>query len=227
MEKQYLSKLSEDVKSKVYFIEKHIQSEIKVTINSNLRSMACLTRRPVTIITPSEQYFNSGSVLHELLHIKRILLNDVPVLDIADDENDSDKHFKYEIESIDNNIEHLFIIPIEIDLMPNRKDYWRENIGNTFLEKYTEQNKSSSFFKCNLFLLSMLVDMLFNEDDDIKFIKFIEREYAFDSSFYEFKKKMFPIINANKKKHSLQCYSANLSFLVKKLNFVILASITI
>lgn len=102
--------------------EASIGFEIQVAVSPLREVMACEvdTGRAV-ILTPSREAFKAGSVLHELLHIQRILVDGVPRLLLADSYPDSPAALQIESSLVynDNMLEHLVIVPIELERVPD------------------------------------------------------------------------------------------------------------
>jgi hypothetical protein len=76
-----------------------------------------------------------GSIAHELLHIRRFGLEAVPMLESSDQVVDFDGSFSVIVGTLGNALEHLVIVPIEIDLVPERRDYW-EGILSRMWDQY-------------------------------------------------------------------------------------------
>jgi hypothetical protein len=128
MENIYFSRLSSDVKSIVNEIEGYIQKEIVIEYGSN--PFASVNVNSAVIFIPNSDYFSDEPILHELLHLKRYYLEGASQVKV--DDLFRDKVHIDCVNSIDNNIEHLAIIPVEIAMRPKRREYWidavRENI---------------------------------------------------------------------------------------------------
>jgi hypothetical protein len=69
-------------------------------------------------------YFPDGAVRHEVLHVKRFLVDGVPMLVLADAEEPDDYQLAAELRNLDNAIEHVLIVPEEIRLHPERRHHW-------------------------------------------------------------------------------------------------------
>lgn len=78
------------------------------------------------ILVPAEGYFPAGSVLHELLHLRRILVEGVPRLVVADTLSDELWSLRLvdRLVAQDNALEHLVIVPREVEVLPERRAYW-------------------------------------------------------------------------------------------------------
>jgi hypothetical protein len=85
------------------------------------------------IDAPSRQRFLPSSVFHELLHIRRVLVDGVPRLRVADAVPDEQYSCQLEdaVTNEDNSIEHLVIVPMELERFPERREHWEQVVrGN-------------------------------------------------------------------------------------------------
>jgi hypothetical protein len=75
-------------------------------------------RRAVIQVPDGGPPRDSASVYHELLHLKRYFVDGIPKLVYCDDahefESDADARLPQLFERLDNQIEHLFIVPHEL-----------------------------------------------------------------------------------------------------------------
>ena len=142
MEKYYLIQLPEDVSNLVKKIEQKSGVEIKVKVCPSRAckgTLACkVAKGKAQILIPSEDYFPESSVLHELLHIQRFHLYGVPII-IGADMNYLNGELIKVLAEIDNDLEHLIIVPEELKRRPKRKDYWVEKI-QCALDKINSDN---------------------------------------------------------------------------------------
>lgn len=125
METIYLDRLEEDTKQLVFLIESHTGLQIRVREEADRTKLAYDPdpANPTILIPPNR--FPDASVMHELLHIKRFEVEAIPKIVVCEDFN-CGPSFETNVAKLDNNIEHLFIVPIELELRPNRKAYWIE-----------------------------------------------------------------------------------------------------
>ena len=125
MDTFYFEKLPLDVQSIVLGIETRIKREIKVEVQTSERDvLACnVEGLHPKIIIPRDDFFPESSVLHELLHIERFLVACTPSLTV------SESHWSAIAQQafcgIDNDLEHLVIVPREIKIRPLRVKYWK------------------------------------------------------------------------------------------------------
>ena len=147
MEDAYLNRLPADVRQLVEEIEEKAGIEIEIRIDPERARQQCDGPTPMAceadergawILIASRDDFPESSVLHELFHIHRILIEQVPKLVVCDDLWDRETDRAYELDrgihALDNNIEHLAIVPRELRLRPDRGDWWAGRFGRV-LEK--------------------------------------------------------------------------------------------
>lgn len=126
MIKKYLDQLESDTIQLVLLIETHIDREIVVREVPMRNNLGCEIEN-TTILVP-ENKFPDSSVLHELLHIRRFIVDNVPQLVVCNAYNIINPKFESSVTKLDNNIEHLYIVPEELSLRPNRRTYWENSI---------------------------------------------------------------------------------------------------
>ena len=133
MNNEYLDKLPHDIRSLVEEIEEKSDIEIEIQIDATRisrsfdqkGSLACeVDQYSARILIPTADYFPEGSVLHELLHIRRFLLEGVPQIVVCDDYEDWTPQLDKGLRDLDNRLEHLVIVPEELNLRPDRRSYW-------------------------------------------------------------------------------------------------------
>jgi hypothetical protein len=127
MNRKYFDQLLPDTKELVLLIESVIEKEITVREVAERNNLGCEIDS-ATILTPEDR-FPDSSVLHELLHIRRFKVDGIPQLAVCDTYDYSDPDFETSVTKLDNNIEHLFIVPEEINLRPDRHIYWENRIN--------------------------------------------------------------------------------------------------
>lgn len=129
MNSRYFDTLLDDSKALVKAIEKHIGKEILVKIDeSRVDKLACdVENFEPKILIPKEGYFPDSSVIHELLHLERFCVKEIPLLCLCDDYYN--QKFERDLTSLDDNLEHLIIVPEEIQLRPKRLNYWVDKIN--------------------------------------------------------------------------------------------------
>ena len=89
--------------------------------------LACqMSASSARILVPAEGYFPPGSVLHELLHLRRVLVEGVPRLVVAETLSDElwSPRLVDSLVAQDNALEHLVIVPREVEVLPERRAYW-------------------------------------------------------------------------------------------------------
>jgi len=141
MENDYLARLPDDLRAFVMDIEREAEIDIKVAVDGSRAGrrpgepdpLACdIDEDGATILIPRADYFPDGSVLHELLHINRFLVEQVPQINVCE------AHWSPQLETVfgqlDNNLEHLVIVPEELRRRPARRDRWVSVIDRTLNE---------------------------------------------------------------------------------------------
>lgn len=114
-------------------IESHADLRIEVEV-SDQQTMACeFGKRTARILIPDTGPPRGASVFHELLHLKRYFVDGVPKLIYCDDEHefedDDDARTPRLFARLDNQIEHLFIVPRELARYRSERRYWEARMG--------------------------------------------------------------------------------------------------
>ena len=124
MEGKYFNLLKRDTQELVFEIESTIKKEIQVEVKASDRDiLACNVDDGFPkIILPRSAYFPDSSVIHELIHIKRFLVEKVPLLTVSEDF--LNKSLEQGFLAIDNDLEHLHVIKAEVVMRPERHEYW-------------------------------------------------------------------------------------------------------
>ena len=105
-------------------------------------------------MTP-EGKFPDSSVLHELLHIRRFKVDGFPHIAVCDAFDFANPNFETKVIKLDNNIEHLFIVPEEIGLRTNRKMYWENRVSQAI------NNQEKSGLNVNLHGGDAIINWIF------------------------------------------------------------------
>ncbi len=143
MDREYLDRLREDTRNDVESIEQLIGFEIAVKVDSSRannssdlpETLACeIDENGAQLLIPSRKNFPDPSVVHELLHIRRFLIDRVPKIVICDDYDDWSPEQETGLTKLDNQLEHLIIVPEELEKRPTRKDYWLSAITRALLK---------------------------------------------------------------------------------------------
>lgn len=193
MDSEYFEKLSKDNQYLVNSLEKQTNKPISVVIDQSKDSMGCDVNL-LRLLTPSKEYFNDGSVLHELLHIKRILIDEIPKLTINDTDNTNNPEYISQklVYEIDNIIEHLCIIPEEIEAIPERKEYWETQINNELDKIINDPNYYlPNYLNFVVYLQGMLIyKALYTKKEIYEKLKLIEDNNGYSYKFKDIRDKM-------------------------------------
>lgn len=135
MKKEHLDRLGFKIRTFVEDIERQSGIVIQVETDDSRVGrntgepdpLACVVNESeARLLVPSTTELSDGPVLHELLHIHRFLVEGVPQISVCED------HWSPDLErffaQLDNNIEHLVIVPIEIQWIPERRVRWVEKL---------------------------------------------------------------------------------------------------
>jgi hypothetical protein len=169
MDRQYLHLLDWNLRQLVDEIEEAAENEIEIQVDPDraerpgeLDALACsFEGRRCAILLPAAEYFPTGSVLHELLHLKRFIVDEVPRLTVCEDA--WDPHLEQGFIALDNDLEHLVIVPQEIVIRPERRDRWIRLLQRRLDWLYAEQNlfqvdRDRFFLRWSLFASHALGD---------------------------------------------------------------------
>jgi|GEM_PF-2925536 len=141
MQTEYLGLLSESVQQFILEVEKSAGVDINVVPDINLNEggpngkgnlSIIIKDRTIQLFAPTNGYFPNGAVRHEVLHVHRFHVEGVPKL-AADNEN-WDKVFSDRLVGLDNVVEHLAIVPVELQFHPERLTHWEALMRNVCLE---------------------------------------------------------------------------------------------
>ena len=135
---EYLNRLSPDLQRLVCEVEKKTTLGIDIEVrdapgdraHGEAAPLACIVNESeIRLLVPRGNAFLDGSVLHELLHVQRFLLEGIPTLTVLDDYQDPSLEQMFA--QVDNNLEHLVIVPREIRQLPGQRRQWIEKISRS------------------------------------------------------------------------------------------------
>lgn len=138
MQPRYLALLSEPVQAYVRQVEERANINIEVVLSAKLNGSGpfghgkleiVINAHCVQLFAPTDGYFPEGGVRHEVLHVQRFHIDGVPKLALAEGE-DWDQGFSDALGALDNAIEHIVIVPIELQFNPERRDHWEAVMSN-------------------------------------------------------------------------------------------------
>lgn len=132
MQPEYLALLSEPVQQFIFEVEEDAGVEIKVILDPNQNEGGTagqgklavnIKAQSIQLFAPTNGYFPEGAVRHEVLHVRRFHVEGVPKLALADSE-EWDKGYSDSLCDLDNAIEHIVIVPVELQYHPERRAHW-------------------------------------------------------------------------------------------------------
>jgi len=130
MEQAYLDQLPEDLQLLVEKIEHTFGAPIAVAVDAEKAAesaeqvdhLECnVDVHGAELLIPAPEHFPESSVLHELLHAQRFLLEGVPQIVACDDYLGWSPAFQTALTRLDNALEHLVIVPDELLQRPERR----------------------------------------------------------------------------------------------------------
>ena len=142
MQPQFFSQLSEPVQAFVRQVEECANMNIEVILSARLngsgpsghgRLEVVINAQCVQLFAPTDGYFPEGGVRHEVLHVQRFHVDGVPKLALADEEN-WDRGYSDALGALDNAVEHIVIVPIELQFHPERREHWEAVMNNVCSE---------------------------------------------------------------------------------------------
>lgn len=141
MNPDYLGRLSPKVQALVLEVERAAGIDIAVNVDSSRDGrgpdgagiLACdINENGATILVPNDTYFPDGSVVHEVLHIRRILVDKVPRLATNTGFAGWTPQLENGLATLDNDLEHWVIVPDEIRQCPERDGHWQHVLERTW-----------------------------------------------------------------------------------------------
>ncbi len=182
MQLEYFSRLSEPIKKFVQEVEAGANIEIQVIPDARLNAGGPAGQGNLEIIiesqyarlfAPTNGYFPDGAVRHEMLHVKRFHIDGAPKLALAD-EVAWDKRLSDALGDLDNAIEHIVIVPEELQFHPERRSHWEAVMSNVCSELQSIPEGERSLAGCLhwAFLRHVLPDSIHTES-----MKFFLEQY--------------------------------------------------
>lgn len=142
MQPEYLARLSEPVQQFIHEVEEGAGVYINVILDPKLNGggtdgqgnlEVVINAQRIQLFVPTTGYFPDGAVRHEVLHVRRFHVEGVPKLALADSEK-WDKGFSDSLGALDNAIEHVVIVPVELQFHPERREHWEAVMRNVCSE---------------------------------------------------------------------------------------------
>lgn len=140
MQSEHLVRLSKPVQQLVLEVEEGSGVEINVILDPKQNEggtgqgilAVVIKAQSIQLFAPTNGYFPDGAVLHEVLHVRRFHVDGVPKLALADSE-EWDKGFSDALGDLDNAIEHVVIVPEELQFHPDRRKHWETGMQDVCL----------------------------------------------------------------------------------------------
>jgi hypothetical protein len=132
MQSEYLARLSKPVQQLVLEVEESADVVINVILDPKQNEggttgqgklAVVINAQSIQLFAPTNGYFPDGAVRHEVLHVRRFHVDGVPKLALADSD-EWDKSFSDALGALDNAIEHVVIVPEELQFHSDRRKHW-------------------------------------------------------------------------------------------------------
>lgn len=140
---EYLARLTPDTRSLAEEVERGSGVEVVVKVDPDRArslpdrpdTLACqVNMTGAELLIPAPDYFPDGSVLHELLHVRRFLVEGVPRLTVCETYEPWSPGIRTSLTLQDNSIEHLLIVPEELRRRPERREHWERVMKRVWKE---------------------------------------------------------------------------------------------
>lgn len=137
MQPEFLNRLSGNVAALVQQTEDSAGIEIAVVLDPERafvtpdepEPMGCeIDEHGAQLLIGDAAHFPDVSVFHELQHIRRVLLELVPRIVVCEDFEPWSPQLDTAMARLDNNLEHLIIVPRELEAYPARRGYWEDRV---------------------------------------------------------------------------------------------------
>lgn len=142
MQPDSLARLSPEVRDFVLAVEADAGIAINVEPDEELNNGGPLGQGKLRVdietsfarlYAPSNGYLPDGAVRHEVLHVHRLHVECVPRIALADSV-DFAPDFERELVRVDNALEHLVIVPVELQHHPERREHWESVMARVWAE---------------------------------------------------------------------------------------------
>ena len=142
MQSEYLDRLSKPVQQLVLEVEEGAGVKINVILDQKQNKggttgqgtlAVVIKAQSIQLFVPTNGYFPDGAVRHEVLHARRFHVDGVPKLVLSNSER-WDRFFSNALGSLDNAIEHVVIVPEELQFHPDRREHWEKVMQDVWSE---------------------------------------------------------------------------------------------
>jgi hypothetical protein len=130
MQREYIERVSERLAALIRETERRIGFEIDVRADPTRNTVAGeVELASARMLIPDEEAFSQEAAFHELQHIRRFLVEGAPRLTDTEDDPDWTPERGQRLVAIDNALEHLIIVPRELEQFPLRSAHWEAVIA--------------------------------------------------------------------------------------------------
>jgi hypothetical protein len=141
MQPEYLERLPDDLQQLVLDTEQAIGFAIEVVVAperakrraGEIDPMACEVELGFArMLVSAPEQFRPSSAFHELLHVRRFLVEGAPKLVDCSDYADWTPAIGTALTMHDNSFEHLIIVPQELQRFPGNREHWEAMMVRNF-----------------------------------------------------------------------------------------------
>ena len=203
MQTEYLVRLSLDIRSIAEEVERASGVEVVVRVaperarnlTDQSAPLACEVHpNGAELIIPTPDYFPDGSVLHELLHVRRFLVDGVPCLKVCESYEPWSPNIRTSLTYHDNCIEHLIIVPEELMRRPERREHWEIVMKQTWkglaAEGLCEVDRRQAALANWCFIQHVLPD-----SDALTYARAVLARFGLSDSAQRFSEALIPILS--------------------------------
>lgn len=149
MQPEFLDRLNAELRAFVAEVEATAGLEIVVREDESLNTrgpwghgmlMVHIESRSLVLVKPTNGYFPDGAVRHELLHVHRLHGQGIPRISTPVEAGFEDDALDDVLVDIDNDLEHLVIVPLELQLHPERRDHWEAVVDQVWSDSFPATN---------------------------------------------------------------------------------------
>ncbi|MBP4049364.1 hypothetical protein J9978_07610 [Chromobacterium violaceum] len=171
MKAEYVELLPAPLKDLVRDTEEYIGFPIDVVVAperargmpDGASPLACEVEKDAArLLIPSVDQFPPGAVFHELQHIRRFLVEGVPQLVDCEDYEPWTPEMGTALTRQDNALEHLVIVPRELNVFPERRTHWENVMQQVWAEieagEGSDVDRKHAGWACWAFLLQVTPD---------------------------------------------------------------------
>lgn len=211
MQKEYLSSLDGAVGKLVVDIEYNSEVGIAIVPQPERHTYACKPDvNQAQILVPTSKKLDSSAVFHELLHLRRFLVEKIPCLIVSDSYEPCTPAVQDALISHDNSFEHLVIVPMEIELYPARRSHWEDSITRE-LRKIEEKMLGDFENRCSTIVQWNFLRHVFPDSDLLNVAHNLLLKFGWVDAAERFFERITPVISKKENAIKIWCEELGIS----------------